>query len=373
MFKQKLLAGLYLIAGAIPCGSVCAEPAAPPAIPDNDAKQVTDAKPAQTGAKSDVATETVDRLVEQLDSADFDKREEACSKLAAKGKVAIPALEKAATKGDLEVCSRALGVLGKLLKSSDEKTSKASEEALQRLADGDSPAAARKAKSMLDKKNGASETGRPFGPNGGFGMPMPGGGFGGGRIIINGGMLQIGGGAAVKTLSVSNNNGIREIKATDGDKTIKIEDDPANGIKIQCTDKVNGKEVTKKYDAKNVTDLKKNQPEGYKLYKEYGDQGNGGAVQLQFQGGAPLMPVIPAIPAVPRRPMLPPVAVPATDRGAKLDRTTARLKDIAAQLDALRRNETLKDAPAEKKAELKKQIGELSRRVDELQEQLDDK
>ena len=109
-------------------------------------------------------------------------------------------------------------------------------------------------------------------------MMMP-GGFGGGRIIINGGMLQIGGGGAVKSLSVSNNNGVRQIKATDGDKTVKIDDDPANGIKIECTDKVNGKEVTKKYEAKNADELKKKEPEGYKLYKEYGEkQGNGGAV-----------------------------------------------------------------------------------------------
>ena len=87
-------------------------------------------------------------------------------------------------------------------------------------------------------------------------------------------MLQIGGngGAAMKTLSVTNNNGVREIKATEGDKSVKIEDDPAKGIKIESTDKVNGKEVTKKYEAKNVDELKKKQPEGYKIYKEYGEQ-----------------------------------------------------------------------------------------------------
>ena len=184
------------------------------------------------------------------------------------------------------------------LKSADDKTSKAAEHSLERLADGDSPAAARKAKSMLDKKNGvtANNNNNPFQQNG----MMMGGGFGGGRIIINGGMLQIGGGAAVKSLSVSNNNGVRQIKATDGDKTVKIVDDSANGIKIECTDKVNGKEVTKKYEAKNADELKKKEPEGYKLYKEYGEkQGNGGAVQLQL-GAAPLMPIQPNLfPAIP--------------------------------------------------------------------------
>ena len=246
-------------------------------------KSTPDAKPAEKDAKAAAATESVDQLIDQLDSADYGKRESACGKLATKGKEAIPALEKAAVKGDLEVSSRALGVLGKLLKASDDKTSKAAEESLRRLADGDSQAAARKAKSILDKKNGvANNNNNPFGPGG---LIVPGGGFGGGRIIINGGMLQIGGGAAVKSLSVSNNNGVRQIKATDGDKKVKIEDDPNNGIKIEYTDKVNGKEVTKKYEAKNVEDLKKKQPEGYKIYKEYDQQGNGGAVQLNIQAG----------------------------------------------------------------------------------------
>ena len=321
-----------------------------------------------------------DQLIEQLDAADFAKREAACSDLAAKGNAAIPALEKAAVKGDLEVSSRALTVLGKLLKSADDKTSKTAEKSLERLADGDSPAAARKAKSILDKKNGVTtnnnNNNNPFQQNG---MMMP-GGFGGGRIIINGGMLQIGGGGAVKTLSVSNNNGVRQIKATDGDKAVKIEDDPANGIKIQCTDKVNGKEVTKKYEAKNADDLKKKEPEGYKLYKEYGErQGNGGAVQLQL-GAAPFMPIqpnlFPAIPlqrAMPVQPAVPVTPGAGQDNNVQLDIATTNLKRITAQLERLRNNEALKNASDERKAELRKQVDELTKNADELRKQLDKK
>jgi hypothetical protein len=317
---------------------------------------------------------TVDQLIEQLDSADFAKREAACTELGAKGKEAISALEKAAVKGDLEVSSRALTVLGKLLKSSDDKTAKATEESLKRLADSDSPGAAHKAKSILDKKNGVTtnNNNNPFNQNG---LMMPGGNFGGGRIIINGGMLQIGGGGAVKSLSVSNNNGVREIKATDGDKVVKITDDPANGIKIESTDKVNGKEVTKKYEAKNVDELKKKEPEGYKLFKEYGEQkGNGGAIQLQI-GAAQMMPLMPAIPLQPAMPAVP-GATPnnaAPDNNVQLDRAATRLKIIAAQLEALRNNDAVKNASDEKKAELKKQIEELTKNADELKKELDKK
>jgi hypothetical protein len=373
MLKQRLLWVVCWTAIAIPFGSVSADPptgAHPTAKAGTDTTANTDAKLAEKNAKAAATTETVDQLVEQLDSADFAKREAACGKLAGKGKEAIPALEKAANKGDLEVCSRAIGVLGKLLKSSDDKTSKAAEASLQRLADGDSPSASRKAKSILDKKNGVAENNIPFGPNGFGGGGRFGGGIGGGRIIINGGMLQIGGGGAVKSLSVSNNNGVREIKATEGDKTVKIADDPTNGIKIECTDKVNGKEVTKKYEAKSADDLKKNQPEGYKLYKEYeGQQGNGGAVQLQLQA-VPAMPALPMQPAIPRRPR---AFVPAADNDTQLDMATRRLKNMSAQLESLRNFEALKSASDERKAEFKKQVDELSKRIDELRKQLDKK
>jgi hypothetical protein len=311
-----------------------------------------------------------------LDSADFAAREAACGKLAAQGKAAIPALEKAAAKGDLEVCSRALGVLGKLLKSSDEKTATAAEESLQRLADGDSPAAARKAKSIIDKKNGVNENNNPFGR--GFGGPMP-GNFGG-RIVINGGTLVIGGNGVAKTRSVSVNNGVREIEASEGDKKVKIKEDSGKDIKIELTDKVDGKQVSKKFEAKNVEELKKKQPEGYKLYKEYGDQGNGGAVQLQI-GAAPLQFGAPAFPALPRAlplipaPAAPPAAAAADDDSTQIRLTAARLNRLSAQLsrDAHRLSESLKNAPADKKAELKKKIDDLSRHLDDLKKQLGDK
>jgi hypothetical protein len=378
MLQQKLFCVLFLI--AIPLGNANAGSAKAdqPTGAQPTAKAAADSKPsadadAKLGdkdAKVPAATETVQQLVEQLDSADFDKREAACGKLAGKGKEAIPALEKAAAKGDLEVSSRALGVLGKLLKSSDDKTAKAAEESLQRLADGDGPAAARKAKSILDKKNGVTEDIDPFAPRIFGGGPFGRGGLGG-RIIINGGTLIIGGGGVAKSRSVSINNGVREIKATDGDKSVKITDDPANSIKIESTDKVNGQDVTKKYEAKDVDDLKKNQPEGYQLYKEYAQRsGNGGGVQMKLPT-VPLQP--PALPAIPLKPAPAPAAAPAPDGSEQLDRASTRLKIMSSQLDALRQNELLKNAPAEKKTELKKQFDELSKQIDELRKQLDGK
>ena len=146
------------------------------------------------------------------------------------------------------------------------------------------------------------------------GVAIPGNGFGG-QIIINGGQLNIGGGGgiAVRTLSVKNVNGIKEINAIDDGKTVKIQDDPAQGIKVELTEKENGKEVTKKYEAKNVEELKK-LPAGYDLYKKYvGEQGGNGIVVragggILLPGNAVPVPVpVPApVPAIPVQPANPP-------------------------------------------------------------------
>jgi len=330
-----------------------------------------DAKPA--------AGESVEQLIEQLDSAEFDRRESACGMLAAKGKAAIAALEKASATGNLEVSSRATAVLGKLLNSADDATEKAAAQALQRLADGDSPAAARKAKSILEKKNGPKNNTPGIAVPGGFGGP----GFGG-QIIINRGQLNIGGGG-MRTMSVKNVNGVKEISATDDGKTVKIKDDPAQGIKIELTEKQNGKEVTKKYEAKNVEQLKKNQPAGYELYKKYcGDQPANGVMQFRIQaGGGNLLVPGNALPALPLQPALPlkqpapaapvlPNAVPQADN-QQVVVVTQLAKHLSSRIEQLQRAGTYKNASPESKADLKKQIDDLSKRLGELRGQLGEK
>ena len=347
----------------------------------SSAKENGAASPVEKAAKPAEAGESVEQLIQQLDSADYDTRDRACGKLAAKGKAAIAALEKAAANGDLEVSSSATTILGKLLKSSNEATEKAANETLQRLADGDRPSAARKARSILDNKNGLKDN-RP-GMNRMGGIVVPGNGFGG-QIIINGGQLNIGGGGAMRTMSVRNVNGVKEITASEDGKTVKIHDDPAQGIKVELSENQNGKEVTKKYDAKNVEELKKKQPAGYELYKKYG--GNG--VTLNIQAGAGnLLPVpgIPAMPAIPLQPAMPLRAIPgpAAIPGAAMPQgnnpqievaiATQLVKNLSSRLERLQKAEACKNASPESKAELKKQVEELSKQIEALRGQLGDK
>jgi hypothetical protein len=383
LFNRLFLAGFgsFALLGA---SAVAGENA--PATPN---------QPPEKGTKPAVAAESIAQLIEQLDSAKFKDRQKATEKLAVKGKEAIPALEKAAATGNLEVSSRATTLLGGMLKSTDQATAQAAEKSLQKLAGGESPSASRKAKSILEEKNGPKQNDQDvFGPGGGIVIPggvIPGGGFGG-RIIINGGQLNIGGGPGMRSVSVSNVNGVKEIEVSEDGRKIKIQDDPANGIKIESTEKENGKETTKKYEAKNADDLKKNQPAGYEIYKKYVGEQQGNAVQFNIQGGilgggnfqfpGNPMPAIPR-PALPIRPLAPlqgfpgaqgfPGTVVPQESNSQLDMTARAVRSLSSRLERLRNSDAYRNASPESKAELKKQIEDLSKQLENARSQLGDK
>jgi hypothetical protein len=299
----------------------------------------------------------IDKLIEQLDADRFADRQAASQKLALQGKAAIPALAKAAVGESLEVTTRAIDLLRKFHENSDAATKDAAKAALETIAKSDRTSAARRAQEVLKPKAD---------PNTPDNNMVPGGGIiiGGGGAIIQGN-IQVGG-AAVKKMSVKNANGVREIDVEEGDKKVKIHDDPKNGIKIEVTTKKDGKDVTDKYEAKDAEELKKKHPEGYKVYEEYGKNagGAGGAIQIQIGGGN----IIPAVPGVP---------VPAGPRIINAGRNdvilaTSILRSAISRLERLAKQEGLKDATKESKEELKKQMGEVKRVIADLEKQLQD-
>ncbi len=190
----------------------------------------------------------------------------------------------------------------------------------------------------------------------------------------------------MRTMSVKNVNGVKEITTSEDGKTVKIQDDPAQGIKIELTEKQNGKEVTKKYEAKNVEELKKKQPAGYELYKKYGGEQGGNGVTFRIQAGVGnlqvpggnAIPVVPLQPAVPLQALPGPAAMPrgVMPQGNNLQQievATRLVKSLSSRLEQLQKAEALKNASPESKAELKKQIDELSKQVESLRGQLGDK
>jgi len=205
------------------------------------------------------ATE-VDRLVAELDAPRFSERQAASEKLAALGAPALAALEKAAKEESLEVTTRAIELLKKLLDAPEASTQADARQALQRLAKGDRPNASRLAQDVLKVKE--QEDGAKAQQAAQFAN----------RQVF--GPIQIAPGINAQRVGVQHNNGGREINIEEGDRKIKINDGKGQPIKIEITTKTNGKDSTEKYEAKDVDELKKKHPETYKFYKGWENQGN---------------------------------------------------------------------------------------------------
>jgi hypothetical protein len=206
-------------------------------------------------------------LIQKLDSNRFADRKEGSQKLSALGKAAIEPLKAAAHSDSQEVGSRAIQILKQHLDSEDDEIKVLAKQALESLAEGDDAAAARAADALKPK----AESPKPQ-------KMFPGNlRLGGGNIQIQ--VQAIGGNG--RNMRIKNVNGVKEIEAKENGTKVKITDDPVNGIKMEVTKNTNGKIETKKYEAKNAEELKKNEPEAHKLYEKYSkDQG----IKIQMQG-----------------------------------------------------------------------------------------
>jgi len=320
-----------------------------------------DKAPAATQPQAPATDADIAKAVEQLDAERFADRQAAGAKLEAAGKAAIGALEKAALGDSLEATTRAVDLLQKLGKSSDDAARQAALAALERLAKSDRPAG-----------NRAQEALNALQPARAPALVAPGGIRGnlrimGGTVQIQG--VQIGGG--VSKISISNVNGVKRIEAEDNGRKVTIDEDPQNGIKMEVATRKDGKDVTEKYQARNADELKEKFPEAHKLYKQYSEGiagrvgaiqvGAGGAVRLGGRGAVRVGPA--TAPAV-----VPPAGVA---RSVPISITTLLMKRLADQLEALQQAGGLNDATPAERESLKKQAEELKRQISDLEKQLD--
>jgi hypothetical protein len=325
---------------------------APPSAQDPRPK-TQDPKAASAADRTPSPSDSIARLVEQLDAPRFADREAASAKLAALGKTTIPALSKAAASESAEASARAIDLLRKLLDASDPATSDAAKIALEALAKNDRQTLARRAQEVLrTNQEEQRRTTLPQAPNGFF----------------QGGALRIGVPGGARTISMRNVNGVKEINVDETGRKIKIHDDPLKGIRIEVTSKKNGKDVTEKYEAKDAEELKKKHPEGHKIYELYGkNQGGLGVVQFQIQGGAgPLfrMPVLPG-----NFPMPQVQPFPGNLEEHQVRTATLLLKNAGMQLDRLRQDQW-KQVPETAREDLKQQLAALKRQMADLEKRL---
>ena len=298
-------------------------------------------KPEAVQESSGASAGEIAALVEQLDSDKFAERQAASEKLSAIGKPAIPALAEAAAGESLEVTVRSLAILKELLESPDEPTKEAAKSALEQIAKSDRPSAARRAEDALKSLQ------QPQPP---AGIMLPGG--------IQIAVAAAGGGRRV---SVKNVNGVKEIEADEGERKIKIVDDPKQGIKMEVTTKKNGKDVTEKYEAKNADELKKKHPKAYEFYKQYGQNQGGVVMQFQIGGAVPIRIGGQAIP-VPGR--------AAARRLNTIDMAKKLLPAWSGQLKGLASDDAISKASSESKQELAKQSAEMRKQLEDLEKRL---
>jgi hypothetical protein len=299
-----------------------------------------DAERPESGASGDSQQSAeIAGWIEQLDSNRFADRNNASRKLESAGIEALAPLADAATGDSREVTLRALDILRKHFQQGDEAIKTAAKAALEKIAASDHASASRRAKDILDP---------PKPPPAPQGIQI-----GAGQIQI-----QINAVAGPQARRIQINNGVKQTEVTDGDRKVKIVENPNGTVQVEVTEKKNGKQTTQKYEAKNADELKKKHPDGYKIYEKYGKQ-NVPAIKIQampIQGGI-----------VPPGPPLP---VPAANRNLMLRKLAAsQLKHARQMVESSRKQlQQLKAAGGGDK-ELDESLESLEKIGQTLQEQ----
>jgi len=264
------------------------------------------AKKAPAPAATKATPAQIAQWVKDMDADEFATREQAVTNLTGAGKAAITPVAAAAKGKSLEVSTRSVSVLKKLLASKDEATKAAARTALEELAKDEKHPASHMAWKALEADKPARNPGRGITINGGRIMIGGGGAGGMGGIVVINAQAVAGPGMQI---SIKNVNGEKEIDVVDGGKKIKITEGKA-GITVTVTDPPKGKEQAKpkEYKAASAAELKKKHSEAHKLYEKYA-KGNGammGNIQIGPAGaviGRPAAAVKPArIQPVPRKP-----------------------------------------------------------------------
>ncbi|MCE9548475.1 MAG: hypothetical protein K8T25_23620 [Planctomycetia bacterium] len=333
------------------------------------AETVPGLEPAETGKPTPAATATtsaaaspeeIAALVKQLDDDQFARREEASHKLQTAGAAALPGLEKAAQGTSLEMSTRAFAILKKNLTSTDATLASATRATVERLAASKSPdakspdekkpdehlaAVATRARELLAgpqqvAKNEPFEVAQPF-P---ILRNLPPGVMPGRPMIVRPPVLQIGPGIIANRISVRVTDQTRTIEADqsqpDGSRQqVQIVSDPKAGIKMEVTNSKDGKSDTKKYEAPDAETLKKNHPDAYKIYEQYGQ--NGGVQGLNILGGQVVIQgkveIGPGGPAIEEARKNLEEALRNGPDQAMLEQTRRRLEEMKRRLEGIRR------------------------------------
>lgn len=208
---------------------------------------VAGAVPAARGFVGQQEQGAASKLIKQLGDESFDVRRNARNDLFKMGQSAIPALLAAALDKSNETGYSAVRILARMMKELQGDDAAAAKEALSKLAKGED-AIARQARESLE------EAGRQ--PQRRVNGMRPGGG-----------VFQFGGNGRNRSSQTTIVNGVQNTTVREPGVTVEISRDPNGSVSVTQT--LEGKKP-KTWKAKSLDELKKNHPEGFKVFEEYG-------------------------------------------------------------------------------------------------------
>jgi hypothetical protein len=255
----------------------------------------------------------IEQWVKQLDSPRFVERQAASNKLHEARQAALPALERAAGSPSREVSDRAVEVLKRHFRDMDDRVKGAAREVLERLAASDSTRVASVAREVLSPKrpvdNPLAAPPR-VAPRVRIAVGQP-------QVAQAQIQIQAGNGRNGRRVSVRRGPDGKFTEVEEGGRIIRVNESNEGGIKVEIVETKDGKQETRKFEGKNLDELKKNHPEAHKAYEEAGKNMPQFNIQIapgiQLPGmpggaapriGVPNMPQLPGIRrALPARPL----------------------------------------------------------------------
>jgi hypothetical protein len=196
-----------------------------------------------------LALDPIAALIPQLEHDTFAERQAASKNLAEAGAAALPHLESTAAGGSREAAGRAFDIVKQHFQNGDAELKNGAREILTRLAKNDSVSTAQRARNVLDPPRTSM-------------LPI-------GAMPNARGLPFIPPQQVTRTQMTTEINGRREIEVRENGRKTKIQTLPDGRIQFEFTEPLNGRDVTRRIEAKDLSELKRKDAEAGQLYELY--------------------------------------------------------------------------------------------------------
>jgi len=205
--------------------------------------------PTPVESASAAALDPISAIIQQLEHDTFAERQAASKILSEAGASALPHLENTAANGSREAASRAMDIVKSHFENGDTELKSNARGVLTRLAKNDNVATAQRARNVLDPPRTSM-------------LPI-------GAMPNARGLPFIPPQQLTRTHMTSEINGRREVEVRENGRKTKIQTLPDGRIQFEFTEPVNGREVTRKIEAKDLGELRRKDVEAGQLYDLY--------------------------------------------------------------------------------------------------------